>query len=145
MQLLFTTNPDALFSRLILEITKEPVSHVALQMGPWVLHSNYRGVHAETLYSFKKHNQIKLVVPIWGITTDTVLKRFSDREFKPYDLLGVLSFGVHLLARRYLPGIPKVQLMQASGMDFCVELVQHLIGSSHQLITPYQLYCQLTD
>ena len=147
MQLLFTTRPDSLFSRSILAVTREPVSHVALQMGPWVLHATGRGVHAQTAMAFWRQNEIIYKLPLWDISIDRVLKRFAEREGRPYDFMGVLYFGVHLLTRRYFRVVaPKINLWQESGMDFCVELVGHLIGrkAEDNLLTPYQLYCILS-
>jgi len=147
MQVLFTRNPTSWFSKSIQAVTQEPVSHVAFQLGPWVLHATGRGIHAQTLSTFYKQNRVVFRVPIWGIGPDTVLQRFADREFRHYDFKGVLFFGLHLLARRVLPGLtPKVNLWQDTGMDFCVELVEHLLGKPDRgsMLTPYGLYKQLS-
>lgn len=146
MQVLFTKNPDSWFSKSIQAVTQEPVSHVAFQFGPWVLHSNWRGVHAETLRTFYKKNQVVYKVPVWGISEDTLLRKFSEREFKPYDVPGILGFTLHLGLRRiFRPIVTKVNLLEYSSLDFCVELVQHLLDKPvDSLITPYQFYLQLT-
>lgn len=145
MNLLFTKNPKSWFSQAIQLVTGEPVSHVALQMGDWVLHSNWRGVHAQSFQGFLKQNQVIEMLPVTYVSRQRVMQVFHDREMKPYDLLGIVGFTFHLAMRRYLPWItPKINLLEQTSMDFCVELVQHMLSRPlDSLVTPYQLFQQL--
>lgn len=139
MRILFTRSGTPL-SRAIRAVTKEPVSHCAIQLGELVVHSNLYGVHLETLHYFQTHSEIVYEVDI----PDNIegLHNSLDRdEGKWYDIGALLYLGL----RYVIPCLPKKNLWQCSGMYLCTEFVTEVInGEADSLVTPYQLYVKLT-
>jgi hypothetical protein len=140
MRILFTKSRYPL-SKVILAVTKEPVSHCAISYGPWVIHSNLRGVHVELCTSFEKTSEIVFSVPVrdnWPAT----LRALSTSEFRPYDIGALLYLGLRYLC----PWLPKKNLWQSSGMFLCTEWVTAVLdGTPDSMITPYGLYLRLKE
>lgn len=136
INILFTTS-ETPGSQLIRAVTKEPVSHCAIQVGNYVMSAEPAGVGVMPYSLFRAHHKIKFIVP--AITEQSNL----DKNFgKPYDYLGLLYLGFRYL----LPSVfPKKNLWQMSGMFMCTETITDLLFEKpDDMITPYQLYLKLT-
>lgn len=140
MQILFTAGRSWL-SRTIQHVLDEPVSHVAIQCGAAVVHSNLLGVHVTSVDKFSKTAAVILIhnTPDQPQKILDVLSR-TDRSM--YDFGALLFLGLAFLARRYLHlPLPKMNLWQATGMYLCTELATEVLdGDTDSLITPYQLF-----
>jgi hypothetical protein len=147
MKILFTTGKTQI-SDLILWATQEDVSHVALQVTlegtDFVIHSNGKGLHIETLSSFLKKSKI-----IYALEKKTeegdlrrILELFQDKEWTMYDLGATLFLGFSLLLRRYLKlPLPKSNLWQSTGMFMCVEWVSWVVDLKEEsMCTPKRLH-----
>lgn len=138
MRILFTRT-ESLLSKVIRGVTKEPVSHCALEMYGWVLHSNLLGVHAERLGSFSKSSDIIFSVEIPDNPRE-VFSALAQYQGRSYDFLALLYLGLRYLC----PFLPKKNLWQVSGMFICTEFItKSMYGSEDSLITPYQLYLKV--
>jgi hypothetical protein len=159
MRLLFVKGHTA-FSKLIMGVTKESVSHVAMefQVGPWalVIHSNLLGLHIELAANFRKNCTIvkELEHIPFGIREQDsfasmdlikVKSLLEQYEFTMYDWGGLVFLGLVLFARAKLGiPLPKSNLWQSTGMFLCSEWVtKYLDGQENSMITPEKLYYSL--
>lgn len=140
MRILFTTS-DSPLSRLIRKVTSEPVSHCAFEVGGWIIHSNLKGVHVETPQTFTQKSRIIYSIDI-PFDLEKLIHTFGRTMNREYDFGALLYLG----ARAICPWLPKKNLWQCTGMYLCTELITQYLGSSeNSMITPYQLYKELTD
>lgn len=147
MKILFTKS-DKLLSKIIRDVLEEPISHVALQFGNFVVHSNLIGLHIEWAPNFIKHSEIvHTMAPIEDnlselLKLDNLLSKY---EFSFYDFGALLFMGVSFTLRKYLKvPLPKSNLWQSTGMFLCTEWVtKYLHDKENSMITPYQLYQNL--
>ena len=138
MQILFTTSRSPI-SWLIRRITGEPVSHCAIQVGSFVVHSNFFGVHIEPISVFLEKSRVVFSVEI-ASNHQKLMKSLSTNWHHPYDFGALLYLGLRYLC----PLLPKANLWQSSGMFMCTEWVTTVIlGKQDSLLTPYQLYLRL--
>jgi hypothetical protein len=140
VKVLFTCSNNPL-SYLICKLTREPVSHCAIQVGDHVLHSTLQGLKLEHISTFTKHRKIVCSVKL---RVDLGEEAAHPRS-GTYDYLGLLYLGLRYFARDYLGiRLPKYNLWQITGMYTCVELVsKELTGEEYSMMTPYQLYLYL--
>lgn len=138
MRILFTRS-ELLLSKAIRAVTKEPVSHCAIECAGWVIHSNMYGVHVELPQTFEKRSEIVYSVDI-PFDISRVMNVLAKNEQKPWDFGAALYMGLRYL----LPFLPKKNLWQSSSMYLCTEWVTEVLGGvPDSLITPYQLYLKL--
>lgn len=153
MDIIFTRN-NTIVSKSIIYLTKEPVSHVALDFGWIIVHSNFRGVHLDYYQNFYRNSEV--VFRLKRTTTDLfsgikdkakVGKLLKDKQFSLYDFGAMLFLAAALTARRYLNiPLPKSNLWQTTGMYLCTEWVSKFLdGKENSMITPYQLYKKLRE
>lgn len=152
MKILFTVNPTSTVSKLILKLTKEPVSHTAILLDGYVYHSNYKGVNKIKYEDFLKVNEMVFSIsPVEAsvdeATTKALVEKFPLLEGSIYDLPAILYIGARYILREYLGmRLPKKNLWQVSGMYLCTEFVSDIVDSKvNSNITPYKLYLQLVD
>lgn len=141
MRILFTRS-EKIVSKLIRRVTGEPVSHCAIQVGDWVIHSNFLGVHPERIDKFLKGG-----VTIWAAVElpndyPKILLNTFEGWGKRYDF-GAMFY---LLARAIFPWLPKKNLWQCSDMFLCSEWVAHVVEDDDDaMITPYRLAMRLLE
>lgn len=137
MRIIFTRS-NKIVSRVIRRVTKEPVSHCAIQVDDWVIHSNFLGVHPQPADSFLKTSE---VVESVEFPTDyqKIFEQTCEGWGKRYDF-GAMFY---LFARVLIPWLPKKNLWQCSGMYICSEWVTHVLGEGDAMITPHKLYLRL--
>lgn len=136
MRILFTKS-KSLLSYLICAVTKEPVSHCALEIHGWVIHSNLYGVHAEPLEDFRGEIVYSVEVPY---KEEALISGMAKYQGRMYDVGALLYLGLKYL----LPFLPKKNLWQSSSMFLCTEWVtQVLDGRADSMVTPYKLYERL--
>lgn len=146
IKILFTTR-DSFFSNAIRDVTGEPVSHCAIEIPERkiVIHSNIKGVHIQSSYTFRKQNKIVLELEgkeFYGPSfIDQVL---AKDEFRSYDFSAFVFLGLSLAARKYLKlPLPKSNLWDTTGM-LCTEWVTNVVDrKTNAMITPYKLYLRL--
>lgn len=141
VKILFTTS-DKLMSQLICKVTGDPISHCAIQIDEFVIHSSVHGVEILPYRKFASLNKIVFAVQTDYPATESLYKSIAEWHGHKYDV-GAL---VYLGCRYALPFLfPKKNLWGASGMFLCTELVQKLVElPNDDMITPYQLYLRLT-
>lgn len=141
MQVLFTKN-NSIVSRLIRRLTGEPVSHCAIEYLGNVYHSNFYGVHMESLQNFLQgSNQIVLSIEA-QINPYTLADAMYQYRGSKYDFGGLLYVGLRIL----IPALPKYNLWQSTGMFMCTEWVEQVTGlPPDAMLTPYGLYKLLTS
>ncbi len=144
MDIIFTKNDRSLFSRVIRSVTHEPVSHVALRTGPFVVHSNWKGINVTSFVKFQQQNKIIFSYPLEG--SDSKLYNVLNLEGSGYDLPALLYLGCKLALAKVGIKLPKKNLWTLSGMYICTEFVSYVIyGKEDSMITPYKLYLRLTE
>ena len=144
MKIIFTRS-DKKFSKMIIDITEEPVSHCAILIdNAWVIHSNLLGVHVEHISTFTKASHILYSVDVPDMPVDKIL---SNCSYGTYDYGAFIFLGGSLLLRKYFKNImPKQNLWQTTGMFLCTEwITKNLADKEDGMITPYQLYLKLLD
>jgi hypothetical protein len=125
-----------------MRVTKEPVSHCALEIGGYVIHSDFLGVRAEESSVFRGRVEVVHEVSVPD-NYPLVLSKFSGARVRKagYDLGAFVYLGLRLLLPKL---VPKKNLWQSSGMYLCTEWVTHVLdGKADSLITPYKLYLRL--
>lgn len=145
MNILFTRGSN-IFSRAICRVLNEPVSHVAIEYGGLVIHSNFRGLHIEPLAHFLQHSLVRYSIPYHGISVISFHDELARNWKATYDIGAFLWMTTrHLL--RPLIQLPKANLWQCTGMFLCTEWVTHVLsgGREDSEITPYQLYRKLSE
>ena len=149
MRILFAKSGSPL-SILIRAITREPVSHCAIQIGDFVVHSNLLGVHIEGAKHFRT-----AVTVLYEVETNhpdavamlLLAKMLDQYEGSLYDFGGFAFLGVWLILKRWfkLP-IPQVNLWREPGHYLCTEFVTAVINQKPDgMVTPYQLYLTIKD
>lgn len=135
MKILFT-HGNNIASKLICKVTGELTSHVAVQIGEFVIHSNFRGLHIETLSYFITHSTILKTIEV----PDRYIKKAEDiydkNAFHSYDFIAFIALGLKSLK---IP-LPKINLWNISGMFICTEFVSEVLMEKELLLTPEQLY-----
>ena len=97
MRILFTRGNNPV-STIICALTKEPVSHVAIEIDGYVLHCALLGTRLQTIADFLTTHRILYSVPM---TTFQVGKVLSILEKDPqYDFPGLFYIGLRLLLDR---------------------------------------------
>jgi hypothetical protein len=138
-EILFTRS-DKIGSKVIRGVTKEEVSHVAISYMGYVIHANFqKGVHVQKLKDFCEDNEIVYKVPVKA-TKSQILKILSEYIGSKYDYLAFFLLGLRLL--KVLP--MKVDIRQITGSFLCTEFVTQFIYDEERLLTPGQLYKELT-
>lgn len=146
MKIVFTKS-NRLFSKLIMAVTDEPVSHVILEFGEFVIHSNLLGLHVESKESFYKTSFPVFSVDCHDLEEHPLFHLLASEEHSLYDFGAFLFLGISLLARHYLRiPLPKSNLWQATGMFICTEWITRVIDQKEDsMITPYKLYLRLNS
>ena len=145
MRLLFTQS-DQFGSRFIRSVTGEEVSHVAIQLGRFVLHSTLdRGVHIVSIRRFLATREVIHSIKI-DAKFNQILAILAKYEESPYDYGAFLYLGMRILLSKIGIEIPKANLWGTTGMFLCTEFVtQVLYGEELDYLTPGQLYRRLTS
>ena len=145
IQLLFTRNSKPL-SRMIIELTREPVSHVAIRIEDYVLHSSIFGPEIRTYEYFQAHNVIVYSMPLPGTHYQRLpLHVMSQIDNRGYDWGAILYLGLcYVMLRAFKIKLPKANLWEASNMYICTELVTKILGEKPDaMMTPYGLFNKL--
>ena len=139
MEILFTTT-EYPTSKLIRKLTGEDVSHCAIKVGEFVIHSNFFGVIIEPYFKFVKTN--KILYSVQMPTDQRTLRLALIRNYgKMYDYGAFFYIGFRLLFPKLLP---KKNLWQNTGMFICTEFITDTLDQEEDsMITPYQLYLRL--
>jgi hypothetical protein len=148
MNILFTRS-NTWMSKIIREVTGEPVSHCAIRAEGFVIHVNLLGLQIEKTEDFYKTNQLIYHVELGdgrigsrhaGLTF--LLEKISGKGRMAYDIGALLYLG----ARYILPFLPKKNLWQCTGMYLCTELITEILDNKEDsMITPYKLYLKLAN
>ena len=141
MEILFTTTTSVL-SNLIRRITKEPVSHCAIKIGEFVVHSNLLGVRIDPYSKFIKKS--KVVFQLSATTNNGLVHKTLEKYHgRPYDFFALLFLGLRYIFPKLMP---KQNLWETTGMFICTEFITQVVdGKEDHLITPYQLYLKLLN
>ena len=140
MKILFTTGNN-LLSWIIRKITREECSHVVMQFGELVVHSDLLGVRVERLDKFMERTRIIHSLD-WddSLNTHLLYHVLTKHLGKGYDIGAFIYLGLRLMCRCF----PKVNLWQTSGMFLCTEFVTEVISQEEDsMITPCKLYEKL--
>jgi hypothetical protein len=135
------TKSDKIGSKMIREVTREPVSHCAVyvpSMG-FVWHSTIPKVEAVAYPQFIKKCDVVYSVEV-DITGEQ-LNAIREIHGKAYDYLSFFMVGFRILMRKIGLWVPKVDLRGLSSVYLCTELVERAVGiPNNPYITPYKLY-----
>jgi hypothetical protein len=145
IRVLFTTR-DTPLGRAIRFLTNEPVSHVAIQLDEFVVHSTIFGPEVRSINYFNRHNKtiFYIDIPKSSANLSTILDNY-DTKF--YDYACLIYLGIRYMLLRYMRiSLPKVNLWNISGMYTCTELATALLfDKPDPMITPYKLYLKLSE
>jgi len=145
MKVLYTRSKKRKLSKAIMWMTGEDVSHVALQYGKWVIHSNHRGLNVEYIESFKKASTIVRAVEI-PREEEHLFALLSEHEHSSYDLAGLVYFGFYIAMQCIGLRTAAFNLWGSRGKYTCVEWVSFFVlGKEHGLLTPHQFYLKLKE
>lgn len=124
---------------MILNVTKEPVSHVAIQVGSYVMHSDLLGVHIVMLETFIKTHSVVYEIE-QKFDENALMKTFAECDQKHYDYGGFIYLGLTYL----IPWLPKKNLWRSSGAFLCTDFVSTVEwGEANGSLSAYQLYLKL--
>lgn len=143
------TRKDCCISKLICELTEEPISHVALEFPAvgYIIHSNMMGVHRVDSNKFRRENRVIATATPYVETADEageieevskILEKWGKAK---YDRGAFVFLGICLWLRRHfnIP-LPKSNLWQTTGMFLCTEFVSNKINQKeNSMMTPWQL------
>lgn len=140
MYIIFTRSNNPI-SKAILFLTKEPMSHVAIEIGDFIIQSNLKGTNLVSKEKF--HGEIVAKLPISICYMNSVLGLLEKRAM--YDYPALLYLGLRYTCKRLFGwSIPKANLWSISGIYTCTEFVTFVLSAKEDsLITPYQLYLKL--
>lgn len=144
MNILFTRGNNPI-STMIMGLTKESVSHVAIELDGYVIHCSLLGTKVVKSWDFRTNCTVVYCIPMERYKLSKVLAMLHKKPM--YDYLGLLYLGIRYgLKRAFGWSIPKANLWQVSGMSMCTEFVTQIIDEKQDsLITPYGLYKKLIN
>lgn len=131
-------------SRLIRWGLREPVSHVAVQIGEWVYHSSVAGVDRissdEFMASYEVMLQVDLNTKISPV--ESLWQRYKD---KAYDYRSILYLAWRVLLQRCIgTPIPATNPWNDKHKYLCTEFAEIIIGVDfHDTITPAGMFTKL--
>jgi hypothetical protein len=158
--ILVFTHSDKAFSKAIMNITGEPVSHCAVIINEYVIHSNMLGVRVDKVRDFLDHNKIvvslrmsqedqkRLLLMI--LLETQILAKYAKLAKKRtmYDYGGFVFLGLNLILNKIFGvKLSDKNLWQESGAYLCTELLQEIIDKSYinSMVTPYKLCSSLEE
>lgn len=140
IRILFTKGRNPV-SWLIRKVTRESVSHCAVEVDGLVFHSNFKGLICEPLIDFLEHSEALYWIEV-GDDVHKLLRQFAKNSGALYDFGAMIYLGLRLV----LPFLPKKNLWQTTGMFLSTEwATQVLDNNENSKITPYQLFLRLTN
>ena len=158
MEILFTSRPAMPVSKLIMDVTGEPVSHTVIRNGDFVYQSSFAGVEQvrandflsdyTVVYSLSPYDPSDLSDPrLNEDLVERLIERVVDLRGTLYDFPGLLYLGLkYSLFNTFNLDIPKKNLWQLSGMYICTEFVEDIVDiKSDSMITPFKLYLKLKE
>ena len=142
MRILFTCGHNPV-STAICYLTKEPMSHVAIEVEDYIIHSALLGTQIVTKKDFLDTHTVIAALPMSRYKLRSILAMLE--EDASYDFPGLLYLGLRYALKRVFGwSIPKVNLWTISGIYTCTEFVTKVISETEDsMITPYQLYLRL--
>lgn len=143
MKVLFTAG-DSFVGRAIRYMTRESLSHVAIQIGDLVVHSTVFGPEVRSINYFKKKYNIIYTVDLPG-RYNNVAAILDNYDKRFYDYWCLVYLGMRYAALRLLGiALPKVNLWEVSGMYTCTEFATEiLLEKPDSMITPYGLFLKM--
>lgn len=143
LEILFTTT-TGLFSRLIRKVTKEPVSHCAIRVNEFVIHSTFlTGVTVVPFSVFSKNNEIRYRHKLNAFSYIKLRRMLYKYYGRYYDYGAFLYIGLRYLFPKFTK---KHNLWQCTGMFLCTEFVTNVIWRKEDsMLTPYKLYQKLLN
>lgn len=152
MKVLFSYHKNNLLSKVILEVTGQPVSHCAFLYKGTVYHSNFRGVSQMSLEEFESENKIVIALSptseeINEYMVEHLINDFNKLKGSYYDIPGLIYLGIQLACKKYLGiTLSKKNLWQISGMFVCTEFLSNVIFDTiDSTITPYDLAMKMIN
>lgn len=140
------TAGDTPLGKLIRAVTGEPVSHVAIEAGHFIVHSSLLGVHVDLRQTFYEKQKLIYSIELPADRdVESIYNSAARSQHKVYDYPSLIWLGLRYLlhVKLRLP-FPKANLWQITGMYTCTEFVSHLLsGKEDSLTTPYQHYLSL--
>jgi len=146
MKILFVKG-HTLFSKAICWVVDEPVSHVAIQIGSFVCHSNLLGVHIQSAYKFRQGCDViyELQAPKGSkVFLIDSLNRYDGAwyDFGAFAFLGICLY----LNSRFGVPTPTKNPWQDKNAFICTEWVTQVLDhKADSMITPYKLYFELKE
>ncbi len=144
VRILFTFGHNPV-SALIRDVTGEPVSHVAIQTGERVIHSNFLGLQIEDQDDFYTMSKLFDYVEV-EVDEAKFYERLAELKvtYRGYDFKALLYLGMRFILPR--SWTPKVNIWQVTNQYICTELVSYLLdGKADSMISPYQMYLKLKE
>jgi len=135
------TRSSKIGSKLIREITGEPVSHCAIYVPSFgfVWHSTIPTITALSLAGFEETHVIYDWVPV--VLTEEQFTKMRTLKGSYYDFFSFFYIGLRLLFRKINISLPKADLRKISGAFLCTEFVQTVVGIENDpYMTPFKLY-----
>lgn len=139
-RILFTRGRSPI-SWLICKLTREEVSHCALEFDNWVLHANFYGLHWVRKFDFDAGCSIVHAVEVNDDPRRLIRLAAEHAGKTGYDFGALFYLTLRYLLRSIGIRIPKKNLWQTTGMFLCTEWVTlYLDGVTDAAITPFKLF-----
>lgn len=138
MRLLFTYRPYNLFSWLVRYVTKQPYSHVAIQLADGnVYEAVLGGCRKQSLHQFLLHNHVAAVSYVEG-ETPIIHNRARTKLGASYDVPALLWFLFYLWATRKGWEVPRIVVNPK--WLLCSEYVHYILTGREETVTPQDIY-----
>lgn len=147
MKVIFTQG-DSWVSKAICWATKSPISHVAIEIGEVVFHSNFLGPQVDLAENFNRHAR-----RIVSYETNTrvyeavdLLHFYLQRKHRHYDFMLFLWLAFYCISLRIFGIAPsKKTIWRVSGAYLCTEFVDEFIFDDEQSTIPQELIDKLEE
>ena len=146
MNVLFTKS-NSILSKAIRWITKESMSHTAIELDGLVFHSNLLGVHVEGSKRFRASCTVIEELEVPESLPIHLVPTFEEYDGDWYDFGAFLFLGMFLfLNTRFKVKLPKNNDLQSKNAFICTEFVSRVLcNETDSMITPYGLYLELKN
>lgn len=147
MKVIFTQG-DTWISKAICWATNSDISHVAIEIGGVVFHSNFLGPKVDLEEEFNKHSK-----RILSYETNTrvfeavdLLHFYLKRRHRHYDFMLFLWLAFSCIAMRLFRIAPSKNIIwRVSGAYLCTEFVDEFLFDEEQSTVPQELVDKLED
>jgi len=147
MKVIFTQG-STWVSKAICWATQSDISHVAIEIGGVVFHSNFLGPQVDLEDEFQKHSRRIVSYETHTRIFETVdlLQFYLRRRHRHYDFILFLWLAIYCISMRIFHVAPsKKTIWRLSGAYLCTEFVDEFLFDEEQSTVPQELIDKLEE